>query len=371
MWVAYQNKTTTDGSDGGAGYGATSTIVEYSLDGKTVVATYSVPGHSDGMRVNAATHKVWVSSNEDANARLFAIDTTASDASTAVTEYTVTGLTHGGGIDDLQFVNGKFYVACSNPANPGTHVPAVGTFTIANTTATFSPVFYDDDHAIPVGSDAATTALSLSDPDSFAIDSQGRLVSISQADNQLIWLTPIGDAGAVSLTVLTAPTQLEDTVWVTGTAGQLLVVDATANTITRSRPPSRPELSIRRRRTTRRFLEFSPRSIQRQARSRRKSLVSESRRDWSISPERRAVANTRRRRGRGARNQGKSHGTGSQMPQAQTASSPCSSPVHPPEYRQVIGVAQSVPQRGRSGGPQAFVRSSHRRMLDGLATAVH
>lgn len=231
VWVDYQNMTTTDGSDGGAGYGTTSTIVEYSMDGKTVTATYSVPGHSDGMRVNAATHKVWVSSNEDANPRLFAIDTTIADASAAVTEYTVTGLTHGGGIDDLQFVNGNLYVACSNPANPGTHVPAVGTFTISNTTATFSPVFYDDDHAIPVGSDAATTALSLSDPDSFAIDNQGRLVLISQADDQLIWVTPVGDAGAVSLTVLTAPTQLEDTVWVTGTAGQLLLVDATANTI--------------------------------------------------------------------------------------------------------------------------------------------
>lgn len=231
VWVAYQNTTTTDGSDGGTGYGTTSTIVEYSMDGKTVIATYSIPGHSDGLRVNAATHKVWVSSNEDADARLFAIDTTVADAGAAVTEYAVTGLTHGGGIDDLEFLNGNFYVACSNPANPGTHVPAVGTFTISNTTATFSPVFYDDDHAIPVGSDAATTALSLSDPDSFAIDNQGRLVLISQADDQLIWVTPVGDAGGVSLTVLTAPTQLEDTVWITGTTGQLLLVDATANTI--------------------------------------------------------------------------------------------------------------------------------------------
>jgi hypothetical protein len=231
VWVAYQNMTTTDGSDGGAGYGTTSTIVEYSMDGRTVIATYSVPGHSDGMRVNATTHKVWVSSNEDADARLFAIDPTVSDASAAVTEYTVSGLTHGGGIDDLQFVNGKFYVACSNPANPGTHVPAVGTFTISNTTATFAPVFYDDDHAIPVGSDAATTALALSDPDSFSIDAQGRLVLISQADDQLIWVTPVADAGAVSLTVLTAPTPLEDTVWVTGTTGRLLLVDASANTI--------------------------------------------------------------------------------------------------------------------------------------------
>jgi hypothetical protein len=231
VWVAYQNMTTTDGSDGGPGYGTTSTIVEYSMDGKTVLATYSVPGHSDGMRVNPTTHKVWVSSNEDADARLFEIDPTVADASAAVTEYTVTGLTHGGGIDDLQFVNGNFYVACSNPANPGTHVPAVGTFTISNSTATFNPVFYDDSSAVPVGSDAAATPLHLSDPDSFAIDTQGRLVLISQADDQLITLTPVGDAGAVSLTVLTAPTQLEDTVWITATTGQLLLVDATANTI--------------------------------------------------------------------------------------------------------------------------------------------
>ena len=130
-----------------------------------VLATYAVAGHSDGMRVNPTTHKVWVSSNEDADARLFEIDPTVADASAAVTEYTVTGLTHGGGTDDLQFVNGNFYVACSNPANPGTLVPAVGTFTIANSTAIFNPIFYDDSSAVPVGSDAAATPLHLTDPD--------------------------------------------------------------------------------------------------------------------------------------------------------------------------------------------------------------
>lgn len=230
VWVAYQNMTTKDGSDGGAGYGTTSTIVEYSKDGKTVIAMYSTPGHADGMRVQASAHKVWVSSNEDGNPHLVAIDTTVADASAAVTEYTISGLTHGGGIDDMQFVNGKFYVACSNPANPGTHVPALGTFTISTTTATFSPVFYDNDIAFPVGSDAGT-ALTVSDPDSLAIDNQGKLVLVAQADNQLIWVTPVGDAGAVSLTVLTAPTQLEDPVWITATTGEMLLVDATANTI--------------------------------------------------------------------------------------------------------------------------------------------
>ena len=89
IWVGYQNKTTKDGSNGGAGFVNYSTIVKYSLDGKNVLATYSMPGHCDGLRVDPTTKKVWASSNEDGSPHLVSIDPTVADKVAAVTEYTL------------------------------------------------------------------------------------------------------------------------------------------------------------------------------------------------------------------------------------------------------------------------------------------
>jgi hypothetical protein len=67
VWVGYQNVTAKDGTDG-----KSSTVVEYNAHGK-VIHTYSVLGHCDGLRVDAA-HRVWASSNEDGNPGLVSID---------------------------------------------------------------------------------------------------------------------------------------------------------------------------------------------------------------------------------------------------------------------------------------------------------
>src|SRR6516165_5484675 len=55
VWVGYQNASSKTGvPDAGP-----STIVEYSLDGKTVVSTFTVAGHTDGLRVDPSGTKVW------------------------------------------------------------------------------------------------------------------------------------------------------------------------------------------------------------------------------------------------------------------------------------------------------------------------
>jgi hypothetical protein len=71
IWVGYQNASVKDGSNNAI----TSTIVEYTLQGK-VVNTWSVPGHNDGLRVDPSTHKAWITSNEDAAPVLEIIDPT-------------------------------------------------------------------------------------------------------------------------------------------------------------------------------------------------------------------------------------------------------------------------------------------------------
>src|SRR3984893_9422921 len=50
VWVGFQNVTAKDGSDG-----KTSTIVQYTMDGK-LVKQYTVPGHNDGLRIDPKTH---------------------------------------------------------------------------------------------------------------------------------------------------------------------------------------------------------------------------------------------------------------------------------------------------------------------------
>jgi DNA-binding beta-propeller fold protein YncE len=226
IWGGYQNKTTKDGTDGGPGFGPTSTIVEYSLDGSTVFRTAAVTGHVDGVRVDPVTANVWVTTNEDGSAHLFVID----HATFKTSEYTLPSpLPHGGGLDDLGFVNGKMFVAASAPAkNPNTD-PALYVVTTSGTTATLTPAFAGTDMAIDYDTDAGAP-LNLTDPDSITIHG-GQLVLSSQGDSRLVFVTNAGGGAAQRLSTLAVATQLDDTVWATKAAGQLLVVDAKANTI--------------------------------------------------------------------------------------------------------------------------------------------
>jgi hypothetical protein len=52
VWVGYANNGAPDGSNG-----AMSLIVEYGLDG-TMVKTYQVVGHNDGLKVNPYTREI-------------------------------------------------------------------------------------------------------------------------------------------------------------------------------------------------------------------------------------------------------------------------------------------------------------------------
>ena len=86
-------------------------VIEYDEKGN-VLHTFSVPGHPDGMvAFNATT--VWVSSNEDANPVITAIDTTSNTLQSYTSD--VAQLPNGGGLDDMKVINGVVYASASNP----------------------------------------------------------------------------------------------------------------------------------------------------------------------------------------------------------------------------------------------------------------
>jgi hypothetical protein len=210
VFIDYQNVTSKTGGDG-----KFSTVVEYDMDGREL-RRWSVSGHSDGMRIDPATHLVWTTSNEDGNPTFALIDPVKN----TVTPYTFpTPTPHLGGYDDLYFLGGKAYIAASNPDPSVPNAPAVDQITLNSTTHTINltPILRDN-----------SAGLSLTDPDSLSTDGKGNLVLIAQADNLII---TIANPGAVSQTVtaLTVGTQLDDTVFPSG-QGRLLVVDAGGNT---------------------------------------------------------------------------------------------------------------------------------------------
>jgi hypothetical protein len=211
VFIDYQNVTPKTG-------GGFSTVIEYNMQGHEL-HRWNVSGHSDGMRIDPATHKIWTTSNEDGNPAFALIDPKAN----TVTPYTFPAPPHGGGYDDLYFLGGKVYVAASNPSKSPNTDPAVDQITLnSNGTISLSPILMGNAAA------ADGTVLNLQDPDSLSTDGKGDLVLVSQADSQIITIAKPGTAGQ-SVTVLNVGTQPDDTVYPSG-PGRLLVVDAGGNT---------------------------------------------------------------------------------------------------------------------------------------------
>jgi sugar lactone lactonase YvrE len=220
VYIDYQNTTAKDCTDK-----FTSTVVQYDMNGK-VLKTFTVPGHSDGMRADPSTHMLWVSSCEDGNPKFVTIDPTSG----TVTPYAFPMPTpHGGGYDDLCFLNGMVFIAASNPTLNSTGVnvfPAIDKITLSNGKVNLTPVLMGNATATDLIAKSKTT-LNLVDPDSMTVDSSGQLVLVNQAGSQLVFLK---NPGTPQQTVTSVPVgnQLDDTVWVTSTQGRLLVADGTS-----------------------------------------------------------------------------------------------------------------------------------------------
>ncbi len=218
VYIDYQNTTAKDCTDKN-----TSTVVQYDMNGK-MLKSYTIPGHSDGMRADPSTHLLWVTSCEDGNPKFNTID----PSSGTVTPYAFPMPTpHGGGYDDLCFLNGLVFIAASNPTlnSAGVNVyPAIDKVTLGNGKVNLTSVLMGNATATDLIANAKTT-LNLVDPDSMAVDSSGQLVLVNQGGSQLVFLK---NPGTPQQTVTSMPVgdQLDDTVWSPSTpAGRLLVTD--------------------------------------------------------------------------------------------------------------------------------------------------
>lgn len=218
VYIDYQNTTAKDCTDQNS-----STVVQYDMNGK-MLKTYTVPGHSDGMRADPSTHLLWVTSCEDGNPKFVTIDPTSG----TVTPYTFPKTPHGGGYDDLCFLNGMVFIAASNPStnSAGVNVyPAIDKITLGSGKVNLTPVLMGNATATDLIANAKTT-LNEVDPDSMTVDTNGDLVLVDQGGSELVFLK---NPGTPQQTVTRMPVgdQLDDTVWSPSTAGRLLVTDGT------------------------------------------------------------------------------------------------------------------------------------------------
>ena len=106
--------------NGGAPNGMTatpSTIVEYDFNGNVLNQVF-VPGHNDGLKINPQTGDLWSLQNEDGNATLVIF--TAQNLTPRQKYFLGTG-PHGGGYDDVVFLNGDVYISASSPSRSHLH----------------------------------------------------------------------------------------------------------------------------------------------------------------------------------------------------------------------------------------------------------
>lgn len=190
VFIDYQNVTAKDCSDQTGSAAPFSTVVEYDMNGK-ILGHWTVAGHSDGMRIDPTTHLVWTTSCEDGSPKFATIDTSSG----TVTPYTFPPTPHGGGYDDLFFLNGSAFIAASNPtldssgANPNA---AIDQISIANGKLTLTPVLKGNATAADLLNNNAPVGLTLTDPDSMSVDNNGQLVLVSQGDSELIFVKAPG-----------------------------------------------------------------------------------------------------------------------------------------------------------------------------------
>ncbi|MDR3096054.1 MAG: hypothetical protein LBV73_03155, partial [Paraburkholderia sp.] len=227
VWVGYANTGAPDGSNG-----AVSLIVEYSLDG-SVVKTYQVTGHNDGLKVNPYTREIWAMQNEDANPNLVIINPATGQASRP---YSFAKTLHGGGYDDIVFKDGQTYFSASNPTlnasgkNAGPAIVRVVHIDANNYTIDVTPAMSGSLNAsdIPFGTVAT---LNLTDPDSMTLTPSGDVLLDDQGDGQLVLLRAPGAEPHVQYLPLLGNVQVDDTVFATAQRGYLLVSDTSANTV--------------------------------------------------------------------------------------------------------------------------------------------
>ncbi|MBV8683946.1 MAG: PEPxxWA-CTERM sorting domain-containing protein [Caulobacteraceae bacterium] len=221
VFVGYGNGGAPDGSGG-----AMSTIAEYSSTG-SLLATLTVTGHNDGLRLDPYTGQLWAVQNEDGNPNLVLIN---PKTLTMSAPYSFSATPHGGGYDDVAFNSTGTYISASNPLNNPNTAPAIVSAKLSGGVVDVTGAVFANATATVLNPGGGTTTLNLQDPDSMIFAPNGQLVLDSQSDHQLVFVNGVGTQGQ-SVSVLNLADEVDDTVFGTGALQRLLVADTKAGVI--------------------------------------------------------------------------------------------------------------------------------------------
>ena len=238
IFVSWQNGVGPKGEPAANG-NLFSTVAQYSLSGR-LLNHWQLKGRCDGMTADTQHERIIATVNEDGSSSLYVIK--LSDGPQLVHyAYSPNPPVHGGGTDAPLIYRGQLFISASNPSDVSN--PAVYRARLSGTTATLTPVFFDNSIArVANANDPAhgtQTTLALTDPDSnFAVPRSsprfaGDFVLDSQGDGQLIFAHDPGGAdqklAVLSLSSEAGPagasTAVDDTVWATSSRGTLFATD--------------------------------------------------------------------------------------------------------------------------------------------------
>ncbi|HEY4025672.1 MAG TPA: hypothetical protein VGO86_04500 [Candidatus Dormibacteraeota bacterium] len=231
VFVAWQNGVGAQGEPAANG-NTQSTVVQYSSSGH-VLQSWRLTGRVDGMTADPAHGRIIATVNEDANTSLFTIRPEEPVASQVVHyTYSPNPPVHGGGTDAPHIFRGQLLISASSPSDATQ--PAVYRATLSGTTATLTPVFFDNAGATVANTNSPQhgqrVTLALSDPDSNAVVPGssprfgGDFMLDSQGDQQQIYVHNAGREDQ-SLSVLNLSQSVDDTAWATASRGTLFATD--------------------------------------------------------------------------------------------------------------------------------------------------
>jgi hypothetical protein len=228
IFVAYTNNAAPNGSAGN------SDIVEYSSTGQ-VIGTFEISGSACGIKYNPFDNTLWALRNQDANPAVTTIQVITGTRTDLV--YANATL-HGGGYDQVVFVNDQAFLSASNPKlnSQGQNIyPSIVEATRTGNQLYVSQILLGNATLTDVT--AGTSVVSpQADPQSITIDPSGDLVLDSQANGDLIFLRGPGFPNQVGFRLHLSDgtgnqVAVHDTVFPSATNGTIYVTDTTANVV--------------------------------------------------------------------------------------------------------------------------------------------
>lgn len=230
VFVTYTNNVAPDGTDG-----KSSTVVQYDMNG-SVLHQYSLLGSNDGLKYDSSTGLLWATHNEDGNSFITLLNPATGQQSQ---QYAFNAAPHGGGYDDLAFLNGQTYVAASNPSVDANNLvngaPSIVSVQLLNNQAVVTGVLANNAPATNIATGAAIVT-NQTDPDSMTTTPNGGLVLDSQQDGQLLFVNNVGTKSQTVGDLFLVDSNgnsviIDDTVFPTTSSGYVLLSDPSDNTV--------------------------------------------------------------------------------------------------------------------------------------------